>query len=106
MCLHTTVVRKGCSRRLHRPWSGHFRVLKRISDSVYRLQNFLSRRHRPVVHFNRLKRCPDNIRLPQPLPHRNRSPRAEAPSPPGTNLTLVLDIGYTPLPPVAPQYPQ
>ena len=104
--LHTTVLRKGCARKLHRPWSGPFRVLKRTSDSVYRLQNVCSRRHRPVVHFNRLKRCPVNIRLPQPIPHRSRSPRPETPSSPGTNLTPVPDIDNTLPSPVAPRYPQ
>ena len=33
--LHSTVVPKGVGRKLHHPWTGPFRIVKRISESVY-----------------------------------------------------------------------
>ena len=86
---------KGKSRKLHCPWNGPFRVVKKLSNVVYRIQDTCSRRKRQVVHFDRLKPCDPNIRIPQSTqPARNTSP-ASAPicatSPPGTNLQLVDD---------------
>ena len=43
--LHTTVVPKGVGRKLHRPWTGPFRIIKKLSDSVYRLHHVCSPRH-------------------------------------------------------------
>ena len=66
--LHSTVVPRSCRRKLHRSWTGPFKVVKQLADSVYHLQNVLLRRLRPVVHFNRLKPCPDDISMPCTLP--------------------------------------
>ena len=63
--LHHPAVPKGKSRKLHRPWTGPYRVVKRLSEAVYHLQDVQCPRRRPVVHFNRLKRCPDHVRMPQ-----------------------------------------
>ena len=106
--LHSKVVPKGVGRKLYRPWTGPFRVIKKLSDSVYRIQNTRSAKHRLIVHFDRLKRCPRNIRLPavgqQSPPDRN--PTSTAPTPPGTNLEQVDidDDGHNS--PPAPRYPQ
>lgn len=62
--LHNSAVPRGKSRKLHRPWTGPFRVVTRVADSVYRLQHTRHPRRRVVVHFNRLKKCPHDIRLP------------------------------------------
>lgn len=51
--VHSKVIPRGVGRKLYRPWTGPFQVIKRLSDAVYRL----------VVHFDRLKRCPPTIRL-------------------------------------------
>ena len=59
--LCSTVVPRGCRRKLHHSWTGPFKVVKQLTDSVYCLQNVRLRRHRPVAHFNRLKPCPDDI---------------------------------------------
>ena len=38
--LHTPVVKNlGASRKLHHPWTGHFKVVKRISKSTYHIQH-------------------------------------------------------------------
>lgn len=52
--LHCPAVPKGRSPKFHRPWQGPYKVLKKISDSLYRIR-IGSRRK--VVHFNRLKPC-------------------------------------------------
>ena len=43
------------SKKLYRPWSGPFRVVKKLSEVNYRVQECKNRRRRMVVHFNRLK---------------------------------------------------
>lgn len=49
-------VRPGISRKLYKPWSGPFKVCKKLSDVTYRVQNVKNRRNRMVVHFDRLKK--------------------------------------------------
>jgi len=60
--LYTSVVPRGCCKKLHCPWSGPFKVLKKISEVTYRIQRCEGRKQRLVVHFNRLKLCPQDIR--------------------------------------------
>ena len=62
--LNDPVVRKGQSRKLHKPWSGPYKVCEQLSDVNYRIQHVLNHKMN-VVHFDRLKKCPSNIRLPQ-----------------------------------------
>ena len=58
MWLHSPAVPRGQSKTLHRLWAGPYRVVSKLLDTVYRVQNTLARRQRTVVHFNRLKPCP------------------------------------------------
>ena len=109
--LHSPAVPKGRARKFHRPWTGPYKVIKRISNATYRIQDVQSRRHRPVVHFDRLKMCPENIRLPQPVP---RQPKpgipSSSPHPTGSNLEIVENPSSPTLPspqsPPAPRYPR
>ena len=55
--------RKGPSKKLHHPWAGPYTVVKKLSDATYQIEQLKGRRHRKVVHFDRLKLCPKNIRL-------------------------------------------
>ena len=71
--LHNPAVPRGKSRKLHRPWIGPYRIVTRVSDVVYRLQHIQHRNQKPVVHFDRLKPCAPDTRLPQQ--NRQRSPR-------------------------------
>ena len=64
--LHSTVVARGKSRKLHHPWTGPWKVLKRIADTTYRLQDCRNPRKKLVVHFDRLKRCTEDTRMEQP----------------------------------------
>ena len=87
--LFNPAVPRGRAKKFHRPWTGPYRILVQLSDSSYRIQNI--RNHKvTVVHFDRLKGCPANTRLPA----RRRQPTTPptAPHPyPGTFLELVDD---------------
>ena len=61
--LHSPVVPRGKSRKLHHPWTEPWLIVKKLSDVVYRLQFLTGRRKRVVVHFDQLKLCPQNMRL-------------------------------------------
>ena len=106
--LHSPVPKRGLPRKLHQPWTGPFRVVRRLSDANYRIQNVMAPRQRLVVHFDRLKRCPKDIRISLRRPAKDShqlSPSVpEAPTPPGTNLTYVEP--EDPPPPPQPRYPQ
>ena len=58
--LHSAVIPRGNSRKLYRPWTDPYKVIKKLSDITYRIQRCQGRK-RLVVHFNRLKLCPINI---------------------------------------------
>ena len=53
--LHVSTVPRGVLRKFHRPWQGPYKVVKIISDVVYRIQKEDMPRKRAVVHFDRLK---------------------------------------------------
>ena len=55
--LHTSVLARGNTKKLHHPWKGPYCVVKRLTDSTYRVQSLSNPRERAVVHFNRLKPC-------------------------------------------------
>ena len=97
--LHNPAVLRGQSNKFYCPWVGPFKIVKCLSDSVYRIQDTRSRRSRQVVHFDRLKRChvlPQEINSdshtvelsPPEIVSRNEY-ICEHPMPPGTNLELV-----------------
>ena len=89
--LHSTVVPRGRARKLHRPWTGPYRVVRKLSDVTYRIQDIQASRRRPIVHFDRLKQCPNDIRLPHLQCHnlpRNKNVQDNQ-SLPGTHLTIV-----------------
>jgi len=60
--LYTSVVPHGRCKKLHCPWSGPFKALKKVSEVTYRIQRCEGRKQRLVVHFNQLKLCPQDIR--------------------------------------------
>ena len=90
MWLHNPAVPWG-SKKLHRPWSGHFKVVDKISDAVYRAQNLRARRQHRVVHFDRLKPYLPDMRLPEaPLHYYNHTPSSFiSPQPPGTIIEML-----------------
>ena len=62
--LHTPAVPRGQAIKLHRPWTGPYRIVAKLSDAVHRIRHLQSRRKQLVVHFDRLKLCPPT-RLPR-----------------------------------------
>ena len=50
---------QGQAKKLYHPWTGPWRVLKALSEAVYRIQGPSgSKQRRVIVHFDRLKPCP------------------------------------------------
>ena len=101
--LHNPAVPRGRSKKLHRPWGGPYRVVARVSETVYRLQHLQRPRCKPIVHFDRLKRCPGDIRLaPESSPARGRAPAAQGEGvvqshrPIGSGIELLEEDAQTP----------
>lgn len=99
--LHSSVIPRGQVKKLHHPWTGPFRVVRCLSEVTYRIQDVRVRRRRLVVHFDRLKLCPEDIRLSQPLPRQSPPTQPPPPPPPGTNVVLLPPTD----PPPPPRYP-
>ena len=64
--LYCPAVSPGKANKFHSAWKGAYKVLKAISDVVYRIQHvtpLTDKRHRQqlVEHFNRLKPCYSSI---------------------------------------------
>ena len=55
--LHIPTVRRGECKKFHCPWSGPYKVMKRLCESIH------NSRKRVVVHFDRLKKCAGDMRL-------------------------------------------
>ena len=57
--LHSTVIPRGQAKKLYHPWTGPWKVVKPLSEAVYRIQGPSgSKQRRMIVHFDRLKPCP------------------------------------------------
>ena len=92
------VVPKGNSKKLLAPWVGPYKVIKCLSDTVYRIQDTRVSRRRQVVHFDRLKPCHQEVRVQQKAEHSQKQVNSPDPpvqssglTPPGTILKLVED---------------
>ena len=87
--LCSPVVNKNAGRKLHLPWTGPYKIVRRISPVTYRIQHTLFPRKRLVVHFDRLKPCPPDVRVS----NYSSEPRPRPPSTPSTavefDVTLV-----------------
>ena len=88
--LYTPAVPSGQSRKLHRPWKGPYKVVERLGDATYKLQGTRGRRPQ-IVHFDRLKPCPPNVRLAnEPRPERPAADEVVLPTPkPGEQCELL-----------------
>ena len=60
--LYSTVVPRGQSKQLHCPWSGPYKVVKVLSEVTYQIQRCRGKRQRMVIHFDRSKPCPADMR--------------------------------------------
>lgn len=84
--LHSPVVPRGQSKKLHQPWTGPYKIVTKLSDKVC-LQLTQYRRKRPVVHFDRLKPCSRDTRFPDSqIESSTQMPEPSEDSPVGTGL--------------------
>jgi len=106
--LFNPVIPRGSFKKFHKPWTGPYQVVKKLSENNYHIKNTRRPFKVKVVHFDRLKLCHSDTRLPpsssqlsdtqpshppdtQPVPHQ----------PVGTNIELVDDLEVS-----AHRYPQ
>ena len=61
--LHSFIVLCSASRKFHQPWTGPYKIVKKLADVTYRVQNCRGRRRQLVVHFDHLKPCPKDMRI-------------------------------------------
>ena len=99
--LHSAVVPKGQSKKLHHTWTGPLRVVGRLSKSDYRVKALRGQKRVQVVHFDRLKLCVPGTRFPsgpEESPDQAASEQSLNQSTPGTfgqDMEL-LDTGSGP----------
>ena len=62
--LHSPVVPPGVYRKFHKPWTGPYVVVEKLSDLNYKIRP-LTGNGKPIVHYNQLKKCDPDIRFPQ-----------------------------------------
>jgi len=106
--LFNPAVPRGKPKKFHRPWTGPYRVIDKLSDNGYRIKNTQRPFKIKVVHFDRLKVCQPGTCFPQmisPLSTKQPNPTKQSSTPPiGTNVEI-LDDDPAPLPP-RHRYPQ
>ena len=64
--LHNPTVPTGQSAKLVHPWTGPYRIVERLFDADYRIQEVYGKKSPSVVHFNRLRKCHPDTRFLQP----------------------------------------
>ena len=53
--MHSPVLKKGVTKKLHKPWLGPFKVLEKINEVNYRVE--FKNGKTQVIHVNRMKPC-------------------------------------------------
>jgi len=95
MWLHNPAVPKGQAHKLYCPWTGPFKIVKKLSSLVYRVQNTRGKRRRKAIHFNRLKPYvargtpPRDKTVVNPAMNGPKQPTPNRTQPPGITLHLV-----------------
>ncbi|KAL5516845.1 hypothetical protein EMCRGX_G002271 [Ephydatia muelleri] len=85
--LFNPAVPKGGSRKFHSPWTGPFKIVERVSEATYHIQNTVDGKT-SIVHFDRLKRCRPDIRTNIKQTKKDNSPTCGSTAgkdPPGTH---------------------
>lgn len=101
--LHNPAVPRGYSKKLHCPWTGPYRLVNRVAEAVYRIQHLQACRKRAAVHFDRLKPCSPDTRLPLTSREQSRIDLPPSTTPPvGTDLELLEDPYADTIPPDVP----
>ena len=65
MWLFNPTILPGQSAKLYHPWTGPYKILEKISDADYRIEEMFGKKPSEIVHFNRLKRCHPDTRFPR-----------------------------------------
>ena len=95
MWLCNPVVPRGNSCKLHSPWVGPYKVVKCISETVYRIQDSRAPQKRIVVHFDRLKPFDKEIGTPADTKEKGGTTsevqQTTRQLPLGTNLQIIDD---------------
>ena len=90
---NTPMGRQRPSKKLYHPWAGPYKVVKKLSDTNYRIEQVEGRRrHRKVVHFDRLKLCPKKIRLDDELTNEQYTSSQELIPPTENSLPIGRDL--------------
>ena len=102
--LFNPAVPKGGSRKFHSPWTGPFKIVERVSEATYHIQNTVDGKT-SIVHFDRLKRCRPDIRTNIKQTKKDNSSTCGSTAgkdPPGTHMELLDDDQPTHV----PEHPQ
>ena len=106
--LFSLAVPRGKTRKLHHPWTGPWLVVRKLSDAVYRIKALTGRRKQLVVHFDRLKLCPENTCITAPCQPTviEQSTTATQARPPLSDLEIIdePEPEPDPLPPYQHRY--
>uniref|UniRef100_A0A5S6QK45 Integrase catalytic domain-containing protein n=1 Tax=Trichuris muris TaxID=70415 RepID=A0A5S6QK45_TRIMR len=99
--------RKGQCKKFAQPWMGPFRIIGKPSPVTYRIQHLRNRRDKQTVHFDRLKACPETLRLPTQRKGSPRQPvpmtRHELPKAIEFRPTILLEPDDRPPKPIIPE---
>ena len=89
--LFNPAVKKGYTKKFHKPWSGPYRICNKLSDVNYQIQHTANNKIK-VVHFDRLKNCPEGTRFThKKLKDVSPSNPIQPSQPPGFSLELIED---------------
>ena len=89
--LWSPVAQKGVAPKFHEPWTGPFKVTKRLSDVTYEILD-MARKSKKVVHFDRLKKS-----TVKPRTHLLSESEPEATSSSESEATDDISIGAEPV---------
>ena len=92
--LNGPTVPRSQSKKLHCPWKGPYKVVKRLLEAVYSIRNTQAHRKSMVVHFDRLNTCCSQIQLSATVPCHQLQPHMHtSPGPPmGAGFELLKEV--------------
>ena len=100
--LHSNAVPRGQSRKFFCPWNGPHRVIQKLAECTYQIQDLQRNNRTQIVHFNRLKLCAPDTRWD--TPHAISTPDR---APIGQNMEVDVSADDTVITPPLPscRYP-
>ena len=92
--LHFPLSKRRINKKLYRPWSGAYKVVKKLSNANYRIEQVQGRKNRKIVHFDQLKLCPANIHQNEELISEQGSTDSQNLPPEDMQHTESLPVGH------------